>query len=656
MEEYIYKIGIRRKVPYLISGPEYIVTDNTDYRVELSPDEEWEDFPAKSFIYAFDNGKMVVDPITGNTGAIPMVPGNAGKLHFGVSAGEMHTTTWLTIPVRGSVRRKGGVEVPPPTPDQYDKIMDMLNKVMGQVGGGKYPVEIFTEPASFDLDGNITYQVVMVLSDKTRLTAKLPSMGLTLTDVTQYGTTDPTSNTAGMTRQFYVNTVTGEMWTCTDGGEQSTTEWRKLGRKMVLSGSKDPTKEVVEGEVDQLYVNTDTGAIYICTFASNGPMWYEWEWKQIGGTGGSGDVGTDITLGITGAVVGQTVKITEVDENGKPVKWESADIPAQTDIDSTLSIEGAAADAKAVGDKVTKLSGAIENLPQPDWNQNDETAPDYVKNRPFYEETKEVWNYDEAVELSNWSGIEMTDLIKQNFVEGSIVKVLINGETYICTVYKLLYFFCVGNGSLTPASGEDTGEPFAICFDGMATTYNTSNNSDIVNFAIDITVPKPIPGQYLPTGDNCPYVEKSDFNINDYNKFYAQKNELLKWLEIARIAVNYNNTISIGNFDTVGHSEKLEHTAVPENISICDDQYKNKSNVPYIRFSLSIGNGSSQHYNCKVPMTLVYDYMIGTNNIDRKKFTGNFITPEYYLFALVLDFEQTKDGGTTTTMTLKRII
>lgn len=326
MEEYIYKIGIRRKVPYLISGPEYIVTDNTDYRVELSPDEEWDDFPAKSFIYAFDNGKTVVDPVTGNTDAMPMVPGNAGKLHFGVSAGEMHTTTWVTIPVRGSVRRKGGVEVPPPTPDQYDKIMDMLNKVMGQVGGGKYPVEIFTEPASFDLDGNITYQVVMVLSDKTRLTAKLPSMGLTLTDVTQYGTTDPTSNTAGMTRQFYVNTVTGEMWTCTDGGEQSTTEWRKLGRKMVLSGSKDPTKEVVEGEVDQLYVNTDTGAVYICTFASNGPMWYEWEWQQIVGSGGSGDVGTDITLGITGAVVGRTVKITGVDENGKPTKWEAVDM------------------------------------------------------------------------------------------------------------------------------------------------------------------------------------------------------------------------------------------------------------------------------------------------------------------------------------------
>ena len=27
----------------------------------------------------------------------------------------------------------------------------------------------------------------------------------------------------------------------------------------------------------------------------------------------------------------------------------------------------------------------IVGFPKPDWNQNDETAPDYIKNRPFYE-------------------------------------------------------------------------------------------------------------------------------------------------------------------------------------------------------------------------------------------------------------------------------
>lgn len=59
----------------------------------------------------------------------------------------------------------------------------------------------------------------------------------------------------------------------------------------------------------------------------------------------------------------------------------AAEIP---EVDATLTRSGAAADAKAVGDVVGSLSEEIANLPQPDWNQNDSTAADYVKNRPFY--------------------------------------------------------------------------------------------------------------------------------------------------------------------------------------------------------------------------------------------------------------------------------
>lgn len=53
----------------------------------------------------------------------------------------------------------------------------------------------------------------------------------------------------------------------------------------------------------------------------------------------------------TTASVGQTIRVTAVDEGGKPTAWETADLPEQA---------------------------------QADWNQNDSTAADYVKNRPFY--------------------------------------------------------------------------------------------------------------------------------------------------------------------------------------------------------------------------------------------------------------------------------
>lgn len=38
--------------------------------------------------------------------------------------------------------------------------------------------------------------------------------------------------------------------------------------------------------------------------------------------------GTDISLGITSAAVGQTIKVKAVDENGKPTAWDAADMPS----------------------------------------------------------------------------------------------------------------------------------------------------------------------------------------------------------------------------------------------------------------------------------------------------------------------------------------
>ena len=59
----------------------------------------------------------------------------------------------------------------------------------------------------------------------------------------------------------------------------------------------------------------------------------------------------------TTAEVGQTVVVKTVDENGKPTEWEPVTLPKQV---------------------------------QADWNQNDSTAADYVKNRTHYEESAYV--------------------------------------------------------------------------------------------------------------------------------------------------------------------------------------------------------------------------------------------------------------------------
>ena len=86
------------------------------------------------------------------------------------------------------------------------------------------------------------------------------------------------------------------------------------------------------------------------------------------------------------AAVGQTVKITAVDENGQPTEWEAVDMTEQV---------------------------------QPDWNQNDSTSADYVKNRTHYEESTYV---DYVLNM------EGTDIVGLSAPEvGETMTVKING-------------------------------------------------------------------------------------------------------------------------------------------------------------------------------------------------------------------------------------
>ncbi len=105
--------------------------------------------------------------------------------------------------------------------------------------------------------------------------------------------------------------------------------------------------------------------------------------------GPPGPPGPALTVTNT-AAVGQTIKITSVDENGQPTEWEAVDMAEQV---------------------------------QADWNQNDSTAADYVKNRTHYEESIYV---DYALNMSPTGivGFSMpevgeTTAVKINGVESS---------------------------------------------------------------------------------------------------------------------------------------------------------------------------------------------------------------------------------------------
>jgi hypothetical protein len=102
-----------------------------------------------------------------------------------------------------------------------------------------------------------------------------------------------------------------------------------------------------------------------------------------------------------------------------------------------------------------------------DWEENDEGAPGYINNKPFYEQ--------------NSINMIVTDLTKtdyQNsikpqctFIPGEIYNVIWNGITYTDLT-------CYANGSYNVIASNDTGHPFYIDDDGGNGLYVNSEDSN----------------------------------------------------------------------------------------------------------------------------------------------------------------------------------
>ena len=140
--------------------------------------------------------------------------------------------------------------------------------------------------------------------------------------------------------------------------------------------------------------------------------------------------------------------------------------------DSEIIYKNTAADGSWVGFKIGANSssqdcGPIEgNLNvQPDWNQNDETQPDYVKNRPFYTgdpvET-EVLVEESTVTFEDFDGMYSAQ-VPSTFeaTVGETYKVYWDGAAYECTCVDVGGLPAIGNPSIVGA-GSDTGEPFLM--------------------------------------------------------------------------------------------------------------------------------------------------------------------------------------------------
>ena len=171
---------------------------------------------------------------------------------------------------------------------------------------------------------------------------------------------------------------------------------------------------------------------------------------------------------------------------------------------------------------------------QSDWNQNDATKPDYVKNRPFYTETVETVLVEESTVSFADAGGAYGAQVQSTFVAtvGEAYKVYWDGSAYECTCADFNGYPAIGNLSIAGA-GSDTGEPFVMMVNNgvgmeiVSTDTSASHTFSISGFVKEVVKidPKYIRDMYY-TGDpvETAVVEESTASFaDDGNGLYTAK-------------------------------------------------------------------------------------------------------------------------------------
>ena len=307
---------------------------------------------------------------------------------------------------------------------------------------------------------------------------------------------------------------------------------------------------------------------------------------------------------------------------------------------------------------IGELKGEIDNIHipeqvQPDWNQNDDTAADYVKNRPFYKETLEsVPLYEMAVELS-LHGDDIVPFYDTNEIHDKITSadkylVRFDGVDYICTAVKLDNGYGLGNLSLLngaqfarpscvgSSEREDTGEPFCIIDDqyyAPSTWFYAQTDGDH-SYAVHKTeeIIHPISGEFIPDlgklsekidNIHIPEQIQSDWTQNDETAVDYIKNRPFydnSWvLDISNV-LEFNDINPDVGFVLV--SNNPDDFYLSNNINYYG-KYKNteyKLTTPYyptydcnaFRYTDDDGNETTICYVVRQENTLIDIYNVGT--------------------------------------------
>ena len=217
---------------------------------------------------------------------------------------------------------------------------------------------------------------------------------------------------------------------------------------------------------------------------------------------------------------------------------------------------------------------------QPDWNQNDDTAPDYVKNRPFYiGYTEEKALVEESAVTFEANRDIYMGRSQSTFsaIIGETYKISWDGTVYESACLNFQETISVGNLSIMGV-GSDTGEPFLIVIDDPIEIYTLDTAaSHTISISGRTTQVVKIDEKYLPDT----VATKSDVEVAQSTANNAQSTANNAQSTANNAQTRVNNAVSYAFSQKLTDEQKqLARTNIGAGTSSFSGNYNDLTNKP----------------------------------------------------------------------------
>ena len=327
-------IIIRNKTASAVDPP-CIVCGNSDYNVKFDFDDEWQAHNNKIGVFAYNRcGKWQSEKVhfEGDTCPVPVLHG-VRSVWIGVTAGDVRTSTPADVPCRMGATDFSDTDEPP-SADVWGQILAKLDELQTEIdeieagaGAEVYYAELDGEYPSYTLSADTPLadiakayaanKSIVCRCEIGETTATLPLL-----------VPSPKMNTwifsgsGALGEQYPARTFTVAITPCGVEAEQ--------------------IRIAAQTALDAVTATANEAVLYTPQALSN--MQKQQAQKNIGinpedrntsmtnpvGVDGYGKLWSkaDTSLNVTGATVGQTIKVKAVDADGKPTAWEAVDMAA----------------------------------------------------------------------------------------------------------------------------------------------------------------------------------------------------------------------------------------------------------------------------------------------------------------------------------------